>query len=107
MVYLLSPPLQINTRVEYAPLPLLLSVCTPEDAQPSPRVHVATRCVQVLLDEGLAAKADQLGEYLRQQLRSIGSPRIGHIRGKGLLNAIIIQVQEGGMHPVCRDTLHP
>ncbi|MDP4257345.1 MAG: ornithine--oxo-acid transaminase [Bacteroidota bacterium] len=51
---------------------------------------VAMEALQVLQDEGLAAKAEVLGEEFRRALRALGSPHVGEIRGKGLLNAIVI-----------------
>jgi ornithine--oxo-acid transaminase len=51
--------------------------------------------MQVVLDEKLAENAEYLGEILRTELRSIKSDRITLVRGKGLLNAIIIQEKNG------------
>lgn len=51
---------------------------------------VAMAALQVLKDENLAAKADEMGKLLRKKLENIGSPLITGIRGKGLLNAIVI-----------------
>ena len=44
----------------------------------------------MLKDEKLAEKADVLGEQLRTSLTNLRSPYISTIRGKGLLNAIVI-----------------
>ena len=54
---------------------------------------VAIAALQVLQDENLAQNAEELGEYFRQQVREIGSPFIKTVRGKGLLNAIVIEHQ--------------
>jgi ornithine--oxo-acid transaminase len=51
---------------------------------------VAVEALNVLREEGLAEKAAVLGEHFRRQLRALVSPHIGEIRGKGLLNAIVI-----------------
>ncbi|MBU3676034.1 MAG: ornithine--oxo-acid transaminase [Chitinophagaceae bacterium] len=51
---------------------------------------VAMEALQVLVDEQLAEKAEVSGDYLRQQLRALNSPFISLVRGKGLLNAIVI-----------------
>jgi ornithine--oxo-acid transaminase len=56
---------------------------------------VALTAMQVVLDEKLAENAEYLGEILRTELRSIKSDRITLVRGKGLLNAIIIQEKNG------------
>ena len=51
---------------------------------------VAMTALQVLQEENLSANADIMGEYFREELRKINSPHINEVRGKGLLNAIVI-----------------
>jgi ornithine--oxo-acid transaminase len=51
---------------------------------------VAMTALQVLHDEGLAARAEKMGALLREELRKLNSPHISIVRGKGLLNAIVI-----------------
>jgi ornithine--oxo-acid transaminase len=51
---------------------------------------VAMAALEVLKEESLAERADQMGEYFREQVRNINSPHIKLVRGKGLLNAIVI-----------------
>ena len=51
---------------------------------------VAMEALQVLKDENMAENATIMGEYLREQLAQLQSPLISLIRGKGLLNAIVI-----------------
>ena len=52
--------------------------------------NVAMTALQVLKDESLSENAEDLGEFFREKLRDINSPHIQTIRGKGLLNAIVI-----------------
>ena len=52
---------------------------------------VAMEALQVLKDEKMAENAMAMGELLRQGLEGLGSPFIRTVRGKGLLNAIVIQ----------------
>lgn len=52
---------------------------------------VATAALTVVKEERLAEKAKDLGEQLRKRLREIPSDRISLVRGKGLLNAIVIK----------------
>jgi ornithine--oxo-acid transaminase len=52
---------------------------------------VAIAALKVLEEEGLAQRAEELGRLFRESLQSINSPYIKTIRGKGLLNAIIIE----------------
>ncbi|HSC55391.1 MAG TPA: ornithine--oxo-acid transaminase [Phnomibacter sp.] len=54
---------------------------------------VAIEALQVLKDEEMAANAEAMGELLRQELRQLQSPFIETVRGKGLLNAIVIKHQ--------------
>lgn len=58
---------------------------------------VATAALQVLVDEDLAANAMRLGEKLRTALRSIQSPAVELVRGRGLLNAVVIKVCKTGV----------
>ncbi len=51
---------------------------------------VAIAALHVLKDEALAQNAKQQGELLRSELRKLNSPYIDTVRGKGLLNAIVI-----------------
>jgi ornithine--oxo-acid transaminase len=57
--------------------------------------RVATAALQVLVEEGLAERADRLGETFRTLLRGIKSPRLKTVRGRGLLNAIVIEEKDG------------
>lgn len=51
---------------------------------------VAMAALQVLKDEKMAENAEEMGKLLRKELADIQSPLISAIRGKGLLNAIVI-----------------
>jgi ornithine--oxo-acid transaminase len=52
---------------------------------------VAMVSLQVLKDEGMTENAFRMGELLRSSLASLQSPHVAVIRGKGLLNAIVIR----------------
>jgi len=52
---------------------------------------VAITALQVLKDENLAANAEAMGNLLRNELEKLNSPFISIVRGKGLLNAIVIK----------------
>jgi ornithine--oxo-acid transaminase len=56
---------------------------------------VAKAALKVVRDENLADNAEKLGAYLREELRKIPGNRIKLVRGKGLLNAIIINEIDG------------
>ena len=52
--------------------------------------RVAIAALQVLLEEDLSANADKMGRLFRDSLKELRSPHIGSVRGKGLLNAIVM-----------------
>jgi ornithine--oxo-acid transaminase len=52
---------------------------------------VAMTALSVLRNEGMVENAAAMGELLRDGLRNIKSPYIKTVRGKGLLNAIVIE----------------
>lgn len=51
---------------------------------------VAMTALSVLKDEKMAENAEIMGQQLRSELANLASPLISTIRGKGLLNAIVI-----------------
>ena len=57
---------------------------------------VAVAALKVLEDEGLAGNAAVMGERLRAGLIAIGHPSITCVRGRGLLNAIVIEPSADG-----------
>ena len=58
---------------------------------------VATAALEVLRDENLSANAVERGEQLRAGLDAMnGSTIIESVRGRGLLNAIVINQPKGG-----------
>jgi len=56
--------------------------------------RVATTSLQVLKDENMAENAEVLGNLFRDEIQKIDSPHILKVRGKGLLNAILIQHED-------------
>ncbi len=52
---------------------------------------VAITALQILKDEDLAANAEAMGNLLRSELEKINSPFLQKVRGRGLLNAIVIK----------------
>lgn len=51
---------------------------------------VAMSALTVLKEEKMAENAEKMGQLLRSELAKLASPLISTIRGKGLLNAIVI-----------------
>lgn len=56
---------------------------------------VAIAALEVVKDEKLAENAERLGKIFRDELRKIDSTMIELVRGKGLLNAVIIKPKNG------------
>jgi len=56
---------------------------------------VAIAALEVIREENLADRALELGEKFRAELRKIDSPMVELVRGKGLLNAIVIKPTNG------------
>jgi len=56
---------------------------------------VAIAALKVIKDEKLCEKADELGAYFRAELQKINHPMLQLVRGKGLLNAIVINPKDG------------
>ncbi|KPI39776.1 Ornithine aminotransferase [Cyphellophora attinorum] len=59
---------------------------------------VAMRALEIVQEEGLTDRAQRLGEVFRKGLEDLKSPMITTIRGKGLLNAIVIDEARTGGH---------
>lgn len=63
---------------------------------------VATTSLEVLINEKLAENAETMGSILRGELSKIHSRHIQEIRGKGLMNAIVIQhIDEDAAWKLC------
>ncbi len=56
---------------------------------------VAIAALEVIKNENLAERAEKLGEKFRAALTNIDSPMIELVRGKGLLNAMVIKPTNG------------
>ncbi|KAF6827371.1 ornithine aminotransferase [Colletotrichum plurivorum] len=51
---------------------------------------VSIRALEIMEEEDLTAKAEKLGNIFRDGIRAFNSPIIQLVRGKGLLNAVVI-----------------
>lgn len=56
---------------------------------------VAIAALEVIKEEKLAENADRLGKIFRDEFSSIKSEMIETVRGKGLLNAVVIKPKKG------------
>jgi ornithine--oxo-acid transaminase len=57
--------------------------------------RVAVAALEVIRDEKLADNAEKLGQLFRQEMRGIKSDMIKLVRGKGLLNAVVVEPKNG------------
>ncbi len=56
---------------------------------------VAIAALEVIDEEGLADNAERLGQIFRDKLEQIDHPMVKLVRGRGLLNAIVIEPKGG------------
>ncbi|MDF1512819.1 MAG: ornithine--oxo-acid transaminase [Anaerolineae bacterium] len=66
---------------------------------------VARMALKVLIEEGMIENAAAMGTYLMNKLRSIDSPYIKEIRGKGLLIGMELFPEAGGARRFCEALL--
>ncbi len=57
--------------------------------------RVSMAALQVIKDENLMENAERLGKIFRDEMSKVDSPMIEKVRGKGLLNAVIIKPKDG------------
>jgi ornithine--oxo-acid transaminase len=62
---------------------------------------VARAALRVIVDEGLPARAAELGEWMLAELRALPSPHVREVRGRGLLIGVEIRVESGPARPFC------
>ncbi len=59
---------------------------------------VAIRALEIVRDEDLVERAERLGQIFRKGLKDLDNPMIKVVRGKGLLNAMVIDETKTGGH---------
>jgi len=62
---------------------------------------VGLEALNILMDEGFAERSAELGQYLLARLQRLRSPKIKHVRGKGLFIGIEINPQLGNARAIC------
>jgi len=62
---------------------------------------IATEALQVLVDEKLSEKSQELGSYFQERLAEIPSPHVKEVRGKGLLIGVELKPEAGGARRFC------
>jgi ornithine--oxo-acid transaminase len=66
---------------------------------------VALEALNVLVDEDLAARSAELGDYLQERLKGIGSPLIRAVRGRGLFVGLELDGRYTDARHVCTKLL--
>jgi ornithine--oxo-acid transaminase len=56
---------------------------------------VAVAALEVIKEENLAEKSEYLGKIFREEMGKVKSEMIELVRGKGLLNAVVIRPKNG------------
>ena len=62
---------------------------------------VGLAALGVLVDERLADRSAEMGDYFMERLRALRSPRVREIRGRGLLIGVHIKDECGTARPYC------
>jgi ornithine--oxo-acid transaminase len=57
--------------------------------------RIAVAALEVLREENLADNAERMGEIFRSELQAVDHPMIDLVRGKGLLNAVLVRPRDG------------
>ncbi len=63
---------------------------------------VAMTALDVIVDDKLADRAAELGDWFMNELRALDSPHVVEVRGKGLLIGVVIRDQSGPAKPFCK-----
>ena len=62
---------------------------------------IGCTALDVLIEEQLDKRAEEMGNYLMEKLRTIDSPHIIEVRGRGLLIGIELKKEAGGARRFC------
>jgi ornithine--oxo-acid transaminase len=63
---------------------------------------IAIAALDVIIDEQLADRAAELGDYFMAKLQAIPSPHIKEVRGRGLLIGVELKPSSGGARKFCK-----
>src|SRR5690606_38357346 len=62
---------------------------------------VGHAALDVIIDEGLVERSEELGRWFMDELRAIDSPHVEEVRGKGLMIGVEIRRASGPARPFC------
>ena len=63
---------------------------------------VAMTALDVIVDEDLAGRSAELGDWFMNELRAIDSPHVVEVRGKGMLIGVVIADESGPAKRFCK-----
>jgi ornithine--oxo-acid transaminase len=63
---------------------------------------IGNAALDVIVEENLSERAAIIGEYFQKNLRSLNSPYIKEVRGKGLLIGVELHPEAGGARRFCK-----
>ncbi len=63
---------------------------------------VAITALDVIVDEDLAGRSAELGDWFMNELRAIDSPHVVEVRGKGMLVGVVIADESGPAKAFCK-----
>jgi ornithine--oxo-acid transaminase len=64
---------------------------------------VGRAALDVIINEKLPERSDELGAWFMDELRAIGSPHVQEVRGKGLMIGVVIKNSSGPARPFCQE----
>lgn len=64
---------------------------------------VGRASLRVILEEDLAGRARELGEWFMEELRRVDSPHVREVRGRGLLIGVVVREESGTARPFCEE----
>ncbi|MFQ5746881.1 MAG: ornithine--oxo-acid transaminase [Gemmatimonadota bacterium] len=62
---------------------------------------VGREALRVILEEDLSGRADDIGTWFMDRLRSMDSPHVAEVRGRGLMIGVVIREESGTARPFC------
>jgi len=62
---------------------------------------VGQAALEVILEERLPERSNELGTWFQERLREIDSPHVEQVRGRGLMIGIVIREESGPARPFC------
>ena len=66
---------------------------------------IARAAMKVLVDENLAERALELGDWFMNSLRQMDSPHVAEVRGRGLMVGVVIKPDSGTARPYCEQLM--